>query len=788
MAEKLVSPAVFTQENDLSFLPTGIGQIGAALIGPTTKGPAFRPTIVNSYQDFIDKFGDFDSSTYLPYAAKSYLKNSGTATVVRVMGAEAWNQAGALNIIATGSSKTVLATLLPINESAGEALALTGSISTSAAFTLSSSYGTVACSLDPTSPNYIATLFSTSPKISGSGLAGNYYLYRFFPVAASASAAGTPDKVFVSAYTMSFSGANATYLNAKTPYITSQLASGNSFNMFQFGRISDGTEGNYDVKVTIEDIKKPGSVPGTDYGTYSVYVRRVGGFLNSLDTDQSQEVLESYVNVTNDPSATNYILKRIGDMYSTIDANGVITMHGDYPNVSKYIYVIPVTGFDSLPANLFPAGFRTPAMTVPTGSAGVVSPSFTYVTTQGSTSTYDKRVDYGFNFYNDDQVQLLYSVPNSTGGITASFSGDFNLDNMFSHNSASLVYGTNGVLFAAGTSLSSSTAPVEMLKFAIPFQYGHDGIPYNRTRNIGTDITAANVFGFDCSTANAAGTVQYKKAVNIFSNADEYDINLMVTPGIISSIHSNVTDAAIQLCETRGDAFYIMDTVQATDSVSAALANVSDFNTSYAATYYPWVKIKDTVSKKLVWVPPSVVIPGVYSQNDVLGQEWWAPAGLTRGGIADATQTYVRLSQEDRNQLYVGRINPIASFPNVGICVWGQKTLQVKASALDRINVRRLLIAAKKYIASATKYLVFEQNTVATRSKFIGIVKPYLTMIKEKQGLYAFEVVMDDSNNTADLIDRNIMYGQIFLQPSKTAEFILIDFNVMPTGATFANA
>lgn len=789
MAEKLVSPGVFTQENDLSFLPTGVGQIGAALIGPATKGPAFRPTIVNSYQDFIDKFGDLDASTYLPYTAKSYLKSAGVATIVRVMGAEAWTQGGAFNIIASGSgaTKTVLATLLPTSETAGQVLTLTGSVSTSLSFTISSSYGTAVCSFDPTSPNYIGTLFSTSPKVSGTGLTSNYYLYRFFPVAASASAAGTPDKVLGAAYTMSFSGAKATYMNAKTPYITSQLSSGTTFNLFQFGRISDGTEGNYDIKVTIEDIKKPGTVPGSDYGTYNVFVRRVGGFLNSQDTDQAQEVLESFIGMTNDPSSINYVVKRIGDMYSTIDSNGVITMHGDYPNASKYIYVIPVTGFDSMPANLFPAGFKTPVLTLPTGSVGVTAPTATYVTRQGSADTYDKRIDFGFDFYNDDQAQLLYSVPDQAG-IAAGFSADFNLDNMFSHNSSSLVYGTNGVLFAAGTSLSSSTAPTEMLKFAIPFQGGHDGMPYNRNKNVGSDITATNVFGFDCSGATKAGSLQYKKAINIFTNADEYDINLMVTPGIISSIHSSVTDAAIQVCENRGDAFYIMDTVQLTDNVSQAVANVAGFNTNYAATYYPWVKMQDTVSKKLVWVPPSVVVPGVFSQNDKLAYEWFAPAGLTRGGIAEATQVYARLNQTDRDQLYLNRVNPIASFPNVGICVWGQKTLQTKASALDRINVRRLLIATKKFIASATKYLVFEQNTTSTRNRFLSIVNPYLDSVKQKQGLYAFQAVMDETNNTADLIDRNIMYGQLYLQPTKTAEFILIDFNIQPTGASFTNA
>jgi phage tail sheath protein FI len=193
----------------------------------------------------------------------------------------------------------------------------------------------------------------------------------------------------------------------------------------------------------------------------------------------------------------------------------------------------------------------------------------------------------------------------------------------------------------------------------------------------------------------------------------------------------------------------------------------------------------DTNMNKPTWVPPSVVIPGVLAFNDRVSAEWYAPAGLNRGGLTSVTDVYSRLTHAERDDLYDGRVNPIATFPGVGVAVWGQKTLQAKPSALDRINVRRLLIAVKKYIASATKYLVFEQNTAATRNRFLNIVNPYLESIQQRQGLYAFKVVMDETNNTPDLIDRNIMYGQIFLQPTKTAEFIVIDFNILPTGASF---
>ena len=176
---------------------------------------------------------------------------------------------------------------------------------------------------------------------------------------------------------------------------------------------------------------------------------------------------------------------------------------------------------------------------------------------------------------------------------------------------------------------------------------------------------------------------------------------------------------------------------------------------------------------------------GTYAQNDRLGAEWFAPAGLNRGGIAGAVQVVNRLTQSERDTLYEGKVNPIATFPGQGISAFGQKTLQDKASALDRINVRRLLINLKKFVASTSRFLVFEQNTAQTRSKFLNTVNPYLESVQQRQGLYAFRVVMDETNNTPDVIDRNILAGAIFLQPAKTAEFITIDFNILPTGATF---
>jgi phage tail sheath protein FI len=216
---------------------------------------------------------------------------------------------------------------------------------------------------------------------------------------------------------------------------------------------------------------------------------------------------------------------------------------------------------------------------------------------------------------------------------------------------------------------------------------------------------------------------------------------------------------------------------------NTAVSNASGLDTSYAATYYPWVKVQGANGATLV--PPSVIVPGAIAQSDAAGAEWFAPAGLNRGVLGSIIETRHSLTQAERDVLYQNKINPIATFPGQRYCIWGQKTLQERSTALDRINVRRLLITIKKYIASSSKYLVFEQNTLQTRTRFLNIVNPYLEMVQQQQGLYAFRVVMDESNNTPTVIDRNQLVGAIYLQPTKTAEFIVLDFNVLPTGATF---
>jgi hypothetical protein len=299
-------------------------------------------------------------------------------------------------------------------------------------------------------------------------------------------------------------------------------------------------------------------------------------------------------------------------------------------------------------------------------------------------------------------------------------------------------------------------------------------------------ITATNTQGQNAT--------DYYDAVNLLANRDDFRYNLITAPGLVHSFstvpaggysHATILNTLVSNTENRGDNIVVLDVSGYNSSVAATVTNASSIDSSYAATYWPWLQISEPDTGQLVWVPASTMIPGVYAYNDNAGEAWFAPAGINRGGLGTVQMAERKLTQKNRDSLYVGKVNPIATFPGSGVVVFGQKTLQTKASALDRVNVRRLLITLKNFISQIADTLVFEQNTSATRNQFLSQVNPYLESVQQRQGLYAFKVVMDESNNTADVIDRNQLIGAIYLQPTKTAEFIYLDFNILPTGATF---
>jgi hypothetical protein len=814
MAEKIVSPGVFTEEKDLSFLPAGIASIGAAFVGPTIKGPAMVPTTVNTYGDFVQMFGDTNPNLYLPYTAKEYLSNSGQLTVVRVLHDDGYELLNPIAVVATGSfGKKHIALFHPSqvlsetdafydgstnlfgfskltsNTSGSFVLQVSGAYTVDTATypnAKGSSTALYSASLDNTNANFLTKVFSRMPNVTSAPA----YLYTMYNKAASASLAADPAcSLYIESGSWDFADA---YLESQTPWIISQTANGTNFDLMKFHTHADGLNSNYEVKIAISNVKPAGTVAGSEYGSFTVLIRAVdqtklaaiGSPFTTQDSDVRPNILEAFDNVNLDPNSSRYIGRVIGDRYKTFE-DGKVIIWGDYPNKSKYVYV----ELDSNVANgvysveLVPFGFA--ALYNPTPSGFTNIPAANFVTAQQVNSIYNKRKYYGFDYDFSSTDNMNYLKPLPKTGATVGSNSVFLLSNF--NQDAGANYPTAAAPYSGSINLTDNTT-IESRKFIVPFQGGADGVQPNRRIVVGADISSANTQGYDLRSNTAKDYSVYVNAIDAVSNPDELDINMLVLPGVIQSLHSAVVDYAANMCIDRGDTFLVFDAVGLTDNIAAAVSAVEALDNNYAATYYPWVKIVDANINKPVWVPPSVVIPGVLAFNDRVAAEWYAPAGLNRGGLTSVLDAYTRLTHAERDTLYEGRINPIATFPGQGVCVWGQKTLQAKPSALDRINVRRLLIAVKKYIASATKYLVFEQNTAATRNRFSNICNPYLESVQQRQGLYSFRVIMDESNNTADLIDRNIMYGQIFLQPAKTAEFIIIDFNILPTGAAFPGA
>jgi hypothetical protein len=818
MAERIVSAGVFTNEVDQSFLAGGIAQIGAAVIGPTVKGPALIPTQITSYGDFVATFGsNTDDSFYVPYVVQDYLKNGNVITVTRLLYEDGYKFTnGALAIIAkSGSTKIVTHVLHPTNP-------VTYSTTTnmfgpsvlsdlgSGSFTIkvSGSYGTttipgfssylpdatsaISSSIVETSNSYIGKRFGYSPK------SVDYPVYVQYTNPDALTTFANLGAVTMELSVLSNYEFLQDYATAATPWVTSQKIGTTAKNLFKFYTLSHGNSVNAEVKVGITDIRTSDEVSDPNgFGTFTVEVRRVNTTniptspYMSSDTDLSPDIIERFQNVNLDPDSSKFIGLVIGNRSQTVTDSGTIVINGDYPNLSKYIRVEVEAGVTNKTNDktLIPFGFRSLASPIPMASGSINLTPATYVTSQVVSSNYNANNYFGFNYTSITNLNYLAATPTSgsnTGSNSDFYLGDMNQDaeagfpSLTTAYSASLQSALTAATFTANVAITTR-------KFMVPLQGGFDGIRPNLPKFAGTDITDGNTFGFDCQTSTSTGTKSYNKAFALLSNTDYYDMNLLVTPGIIQSKHPFVTAAARALAEARQDTFYVMDSNALTDSIATVVNQVTTLDSNYTATYWPWVRIVNDKNVP-IWVPPSVMIPGVLSFNDAIQAPWYAPAGLNRGSLTSVTDTYVRLSQSNRDSLYEARVNPIANFLNDGVVVWGQKTLQARPSALDRVNVRRLLIAVKKYIASSTRYLVFEQNTSSTRNRFLSIVNPYMEQVRAQQGLYAFRVVMDQSNNTPDIIDQNILYGQIFLQPTRTAEFIVLDFNIQPTGASFPGA
>ena len=668
MAEALLSPGVLARENDQSFLTQQPIQAGAALIGPTIIGPVNIPTIVTTYTDFVNKFGSTFISGGQEYSyltnisAFNYFSNGGqTLLITRVVpSASLWTSANsddlynnAGTLFTTANAYTSSITSGP-SGSTGTYTNVTGNVNgsgTSATFNVVLSTATT-----------VSTL-----TVSSSGVG---YQPGDLITIPSASLGATDSSGSNLVITL-----NENNIFGNVPFTLKTISEGsimnNSGSQDIYGALVSGSSDNVRWQITNVD---------TTNGIFSLLIRQ------GNDTTNEPIILETWANISLDPTQPNFISKVIGDTYkqvTTVGSDTYIETVGNYLNQSRYVYVSAV---NTPTPNYF-------------DNAGIAKTAYT----------------------------------------------------------ASLPLDASGSFFGAGGDLFYSNA-----------------IGANKYYN---QISGSNTQGLTGA--------DYNTAISLMGNKEDYPYNLITTPGLTIQDNTTQITALINTVQNRGDAIAVIDTTAYGAETSTVISKAGAYNSSYVATYWPWLQTLDPGTGQIVWVPASTMIPSVYAFNDSVADPWFAPAGINRGGLDNVIRPEQRLTNGQRNNLYVGNVNPIAVFPNTGTVVYGQKTLQKKASALDRVNVRRLLITVKDYISQVANNLVFEQNTIATRNAFLAQVNPYLTTIQQRQGLYAFRVIMDDSNNTPDVIDRNQLIGQIYLQPTKTAEFIYLDFNVLPTGATF---
>jgi len=898
MAERIVSPAVFTNEIDSTFLGQGISQIGGAVVGPFSRGPAYSPTIVRTVAELEDLFGIPEGKYYQPFTAREYLKHQGVVTIVRVGDLGGYKQNNALIIKATVDDTTdysgsmdgvsgslthdpiavgdefvigVLANTLwadngqpakdanfdgfsgsyidssSVDHSDGSAdepvegwenVFYEGEVTDEEGNTIvvgnfdSTLYlrrtipevledGTISevpeslkanypsnykFSIDPNSPDSLQNIFGRTPKKNGEPA----YLYSYFE--------NTQEKIYnnimdgarykISVETSSEAlvfeyedptteeisddpwvpgSSSFSCKPACTPYIQSQKINNQRYNLFKIWTRNQGTAANREIKIGIYNVRTPGSIQDSDYGTFSLVVRAFN------DSDRGQNVIENYDGITLDPLSPRYLPRVIGDRFTTINSRGKLIDYGDYINSSNWIRV-EMDSHSTPPPNAMPYGHGS--------YFAPITGDFKFDIDYSHGSQYQRQPGRYFNgaVFNQQSPDGILEMPRSSRDTLELFQplpydSDDTGSGYYMDEPGVVTEEVDGETENyAVPAIDVSPATVDELataklrRFLVGFQGGFDGRAPTQPLYLGKDITETNVQGLDCSKRFSSGTKGYVRAFAALSNQDEFDINLLVTPGLSLDLHRTVINRGIDLCESREDCFYILDCVSANNQpgrVDDAVQEVSSIDSNYAATYYPWCKIIDPATNVLQPYPPSALMMSVYASNDKVSAEWFAPAGLNRGGIESAVTVMDRLNFAERDTLYEGKVNPIAAFPGQGIVAFGQKTLQRRASALDRVNVRRLLINLKKFIASSARFLLFEQNVAATRNRFLNIVNPFLENVQQRAGLYAFRVIMDDSNNTPDLIDRNILYGQIFLQPARAVEFIVLDFTLQSTGASF---
>ena len=619
------------------------------------------------------------------------------------------------------------------------------------------------------------------------------------------------------------------YQTPQTPYVVSELRGNKVYKLFKFILISDGNDANQEVKISILNIS-------FNNGTFDVGIRAYN------DTDANPVYLEKFTNCSLNPNSNSYVGVKIGTSdgeYAVRSKYVMLEMSNEAPEnalpcgFEGYLmrnYYGSVTPFPVYKTKYDVAGeviFQPPMSSVQRSSGDKINRTFL-----GLSDT----VGYDPEYYDYKGKQNPSNLSTTTTSSDWDFlSKGFHMDSGATVVTISSSYSTSGTsAFEVGnTSFGPSdptdpTSPyyrIQSRKFTLFARGGFDGWDiYRKYRTNGdnyvlggsgylrgaapsTQFPTATGWGafkqitVEGNTTEWANTDYYAYLLGqqTFANPEATNINVFVTPGIDLVNNSNLVEDAIDMIETqRADSLYVMTcpdynmfvdttTSPATDLIypTEAVDNLDTIgiDSNYTATYYPWVLTRDTVNNTQIYLPPTAEVCRNLALTDNISFPWFASAGYTRG-IVNSVKARKKLTQDDRDTLYQGRINPIATFSDVGTLIWGNKTTQVAESALDRINVRRLLLQARKLISAVAVRLLFEQNDDKVRQDFLDAVNPILDSIRRDRGLIDFRVVV---TNTPEDLDRNTMTGKIYLKPTKALEFIDIEFLITPTGASFEN-
>jgi hypothetical protein len=815
---RFVSPGVQINEIDDSVIPPTPPAIGPVVIGRTARGPAMQPVRVSTIGELEKVFGAPSNGlnaatadvwrtgiptapTFATYAAKAFLRNSSPVTVIRLAGVEdngtnatpGYTVSNAYHLFATSGSTATLAAVIYAssnvafqvsNSVGGFSSANSGAYSTTGDLYLSASTGRtkIPVSFSTGSTSFLRNVLVTNPTLYAHPSVStrtNYFLGESF----ENSISFVPTDMYITA--SSWTDFTDSSLDGETGYVTSDHASGSDpTDLFKFVGLNSGASLSREIKISIENVRPSKNTAVTKYGTFDVVVRKL------FEAGSASTVLERFNGVNLDPSSSDYILKAIGDSYRQWDAvNGRYAEYGSYGNRSSYVRVELAVG--DIPATALPHGFRMRA--VPTVSAATLTASHPNVELFEDTVKVSVSKTKRFGLVasakeNADLVDIVSYKP-----VTLSMSGS-----LFSTRYIDCSNTTSGSVTYSGSAFYNSTDLLTsgvVLGFDMPVYGGFDGVSALEQEPI---VNQYLLDGEDEATSNAYRAIS--QALDLVADPETLDLNLLCVPNLKEE---TLTSKMIQVCRTRGDCMAIIDlkgdyahsweTNSGAESRPTSVTSVvsslegRSIDDSYGAAYFPAV----FVPNEAIFMPASIAALGAFGGTEGRSALWFAPAGFNRGGLTESnsgigvSRTVLTLNSSDKDALYAANINPIATFPNEGVVIFGQKTLQVTPSALDRVNVRRLLNFIKKEVSRISTRILFEPNVEDTWRGFKGQVEPFLANIRTNFGLEDARVILDETTTTADLVDRNIMYCKILLKPTRAIEFIAIDFVVTNSGASF---